>query len=57
MTQTREDLERQLDRVRGNIDHPHNDGWTNQMYKDEANRLEEKLRKIGKQLKIPFNNI
>ena len=57
MTQTREELEEQLRRAKGNIDHPYNDGWTNQMFKDEANRLEEKLRRIGKQLKIPFNNI
>ena len=54
---TREDLEFQLLNARINATSPYNDGWTNDLFKDEVNRLEIKLKSIGKQLKFEFDEL
>ena len=51
---TREDLEYQLLNAKINASSDYNDGWTKQHYKELSEKLEFKLKSIGKQLKINF---
>jgi hypothetical protein len=52
--QTYDEIESELMNAKFNLDSPYNDGWTIEMYKEKVAYLEDKLRRIGKQLTIPF---
>ena len=54
MAQTYEEMESELMNAKLNVSSPYNDGWTIDMYKAKITYLEDKLRRIGKQLTIPF---
>lgn len=54
MSRTREDLEFELMELAIHRDSPYNDGWTREMYAKRYNSLKEKLKTIGKQLKLEF---
>lgn len=54
---TREDLELELFNAKINATSDYNDGWTQQAYKTRVVELEAKLKSIGKQLKIEFNEL
>lgn len=54
---TRENLEFELLNARINATSPYNDGWTQQGYKERVVELENKLKSIGKQTKIEFNEL
>ena len=51
---TREQLEFELLKARIEATSNYNDGWTKQHYKELSEKLEFKLKSIGKQLKINF---
>lgn len=51
---TREDLELKLFNYKIESESDYNDGWTKQHYKELSEKLETKLKSIGKQLKIEF---
>lgn len=52
--QTYEEIENELFNAKLNVDSKYNDGWTIEMYKARIIYLEDKLKRIGKQLTIPF---
>jgi len=58
---SRDELEEELINARLNVDSPYNDGWTQDMFREKIIYLEDKLRRIGKQLTFDFgkdiNNI
>lgn len=54
---TRNDLEFQLLNARINATSDYNDGWTQEHYKELAFKLEEKLKSIGTQTKIQFDEL
>ena len=54
---TREDLELELLNAKINATSPYNDGWTQQGYKERVVELEKKLKSIGKQAKIQFDEL
>jgi hypothetical protein len=53
----RSDLEWELFNAKINATSPYNDGWTNELFKQEVIRLEKKLKSIGKQLKFEFDEL
>ena len=53
-TKTREALEWELFNAKIEATSPYNDGWTQQGYKEKVERLETKLKSIGKQLTFDF---
>ena len=55
MKDLRDDLEYQLMNAKINATSPYNDGWTQQGYKEKVIQLEKKLKSVGKQLKLNFN--
>lgn len=50
----RHELEAELLEAQLNADSPYNDGWTQQGAKEKVVILKEKLKKVGKQLKLDF---
>ena len=48
----RNELESQLWEAQLNADSPYNDGWTQQGARKKVEILKEKLKKVGKQLKL-----
>lgn len=48
----RNELESQLLEAQLNADSPYNDGWTQQGARKQVVILKEKLKKVGKQLKL-----
>jgi hypothetical protein len=54
---TRAELEFQLLNAKINATSPYNDGWTNDLFKKEVERLETKLKSIGKQLTFEFDEL
>jgi hypothetical protein len=54
---TRCDLELELLDAKINATSGYNDGWTQQSYKEKVIKLEAKLKSIGKQLKLEFNEL
>ena len=48
----RNELESQLLEAQLNADSPYNDGWTQQGAREKVQILKEKLKKVGKQLKL-----
>ena len=54
---TRENLELELLNARINATSDYNDGWTQQHYREIAYKLETKLKSIGKQTKIKFDEL
>lgn len=54
---TRHDLEFELLNARINATSPYNDGWTQEGYKKRVIELETKLKSIGKQTKIQFDEL
>jgi hypothetical protein len=48
----REELESQLFEAQLNADSPYNDGWTQEGARKKVAELKEKLKKVGKQLKL-----
>lgn len=50
----RNELELELMNAQLNADSPYNDGWTQQGAKERVKILKEKLKKVGKQLKLDF---
>lgn len=54
---TRNDLEFELLNAQINATSNYNDGWTQQMYKDRVVELEKKLKSIGKQLTISYDEL
>ena len=52
--QTREDLEFELLNAQINATSNYNDGWTQQAYREQVEKLKIKLKSIGKQLKFDF---
>lgn len=51
------DIELELLNAKINATSPYNDGWTNELFKEEVERLETKLKSIGNQLKFQFNEL
>jgi hypothetical protein len=54
---TREDLEFELLNAKINATSPYNDGWTQQGFEKKVVELEKKLKSIGKQTKIQFDEL
>jgi hypothetical protein len=54
---TREDLEFELLNAKINASSPYNDGWTQEGFKKQVLELEKKLKSIGKQTKIQFDEL
>lgn len=54
---TREQLELELLNAKINAESPYNDGWTQQGFREQIVRLEKKLKSIGKQTKIQFDEL
>lgn len=52
----RHELESELLEAQLNADSPYNDGWTQEGARKKVEILKEKLKKVGKQLKIDFRN-
>ena len=52
----RNELESELFEAQLNADSPYNDGWTQEGARKKVEILKEKLKKVGKQLKIDFPN-
>ncbi len=50
----RNELELELMNAQLNADSPYNDGWNTQGAKERVKILKEKLKKVGKQLKLDF---
>lgn len=48
----RNELESQLLEAQLNADSPYNDGWTQEGARKKVEELKEKLKKVGKQLKL-----
>ena len=55
MKDLRDDLELELMNAKINATSPYNDGWTQQGYKERVIKLEKKIKSVGKQLKVNFN--
>ena len=55
MKDLRDDLELELMNAKINAESPYNDGWTQQGYKEKVIQLEKKLKSVGKQLKLKFD--
>lgn len=51
---SRDELEEELLNARLNVGSPYNDGWTQDMFREKIIYLEDKLRRIGKQLTFDF---
>lgn len=54
---THEDLQFQLLNAQINASSDYNDGWTKEYYKEEVIKLKNKLKSIGTQTKINFDEV